>query len=483
MTSKVPVVAIVGRTNVGKSTLFNAFARRRLAVVHDSDGVTRDRAYIHVSSPFPMMLVDTGGLFGDLDSDLQDVVRAQAELAIAESDLVICVFDGVAGPHPYDEEVVALLRRIKKPILWVVNKCEKEVTQQTAHEFYGLGLDNLIFVSAAHRQGVRELREAIKETLGIEDTLTVEEEEAPERDRDNLFDEAADLTNEETTGADTETPDRPVLVALIGRPNVGKSSLINRIVGEDRLVTADAWGTTRDSVDVSVKRDGQDFTFIDTAGLRKKARIDDQSVERYSALRSLRAIARADVVVLVLDATQGVPSIQDARIAGLIHERGKPLVIVVNKWDAIEKDHKTVHAYKHAIQHEFKFARYAPILFVSALSGRRCPSLFPQILEVWKSSRQRVQTSELNKILSRAFERRPPPVYHGEPVKLFFATQVGVTPPTFVLFVNHTTKIKFFYIRYLKNVLREHFPFPGSDIRVEIRKRRGDRNESKAVGA
>jgi GTPase len=480
MAAKVPVVAIVGRTNVGKSTLFNAFARRRLSVVHDSDGVTRDRGYVHISYPYPLVLVDTGGLFGDLDSDLQDAVRAQAELAIAESDLVVCLFDGVAGPHPYDYEVVSSLRRCGKPVVWVVNKCEKESTQQSAHEFYGLGVDELFFVSAAHQQGVRELREAIKEKLNIPDAPAPVPQSAKEENASAIID--IDEEEDDDAAEGSEDVQELIRVAVVGRPNVGKSTLINRILGEERLVTADSWGTTRDSIDVSIKRDGQEYLFIDTAGLRKKARIDSASAERYSALRTLRAIARSNVVVVVLDATQGIPSVQDSRIAGLVHERGKPLVILVNKWDAVEKDHKTVHAYKEAIYNEFKFARYASIIFVSALSGRRCPSLFPNVLEAYKSSGRRIQTSELNKVFGQAFERRPPPTYHGEPVKLFFATQTSVKPPTFVIFVNHPSKIKFFYVRYLQNIIRDKFGFTGSAVQIEVRKRRAERETRKAVG-
>ncbi len=446
MAKRIPLVAIVGRTNVGKSTLFNAIARRKISIVEDLPGVTRDRVYTYVNHfGAPFSLIDTGGLAGEQEKSLATSVRLQTSIAIQESDLVICVFDGVQGVHPYDEEVVKLLRASEKPILWVVNKCESPTVAQLSGDFYKLGIDEPFPVSAAHHQGVKELVAKIKQSLNLKDP-TPEESEQP---REKL----------------------PIRVAIIGKPNVGKSTLVNKIVGEERVIASPLAGTTRDAVDIRIRRDGRDFTVVDTAGLRKKHRVEDLTVERFGNLRALKALVGSDVAVLILDATQGMPTEQDAKIGGLVHERGRGLVIVVNKWDAIEKDHRSVKQYKDAVQHVFKFAPYAPILFVSALTGRRCPSVLQKVAEVFDKAQTRIKTSDLNRVLNYACARRPPPVYHGEPVKLFFATQVEVAPPTCVLFVNHPKRLGFAYERYLKNILRDQFKLEGSDIKLIFRKR------------
>jgi GTP-binding protein len=443
MSSKIPVIAIIGRTNVGKSTLFNAIAGRRLSIVDDSHGVTRDRNYAYLHRyELPFSLIDTGGLIGEEDSELQDAVRAQAEVAIQEADLVLAVFDGLYGPHPHDGDVVDLLRRSGKPVLWVINKCEKPMTEASSSEFYALGIDELTCVSAAHKLHVDKLVEKTREVLeplgfkkGARDASTA------------------------------------VRVAVLGKPNAGKSTLINKILGEDRLVTSDIAGTTRDNIDISLTREGKDYVIVDTAGLRKKSAVESLTVERYSNLRALKALVACDVAVLVLDGTLGAPSEQDAKIAGLIHERGRAMIIVVNKWDAVEKDHQTVKAYERAVYEQLKFARYAPILFTSALTGRRCPSVLETVQSVYDAGQQRIPTAELNKVLSEAFMRKPPPVYRGEPIKLFFATQTEIAPPTIVLFVNYPKEINFSYERYLRNALRKHYPYVGNDIRLVLRKR------------
>jgi len=456
MAKKIPTVAIIGRTNVGKSTLFNALAGRALSIVEDSPGVTRDRHYTLVTRyGFSFTLIDTGGLAGEQETKLQESVRTQTIIAIEESDLIVAIFDGMSGLHPMDEEVVRTLRNAEKPVLWVVNKCESPHTEIEATELYALGVDSLIFVSAAHRKGIKELAEAIRIALGIPKPVEADEKEQ-----------------------DTRAPDEPLKVALIGKPNVGKSSLINKILGEERVVASEIPGTTRDSIDITLKREGSEFVIVDTAGLRKKARVDDATVERYSNLRTLRSLVECDVAVLVLDATLGAPTEQDAKIAGLVHERGRPFVIVVNKWDAVEKDHLTVKSYEDAVYEAFKFARYAPIVFASAVTGQRCPNILRKAKEVFDTSRLRIQTADLNRILSNAFYRKPPPAYRSEPIKLFFATQVGVSPPKIVLFLNHPRKIAFSYERYLKNTLRKEYPFEGSDIKFQIRKRteKADRN-------
>jgi GTP-binding protein len=450
MRNDVPTVAIIGRTNVGKSSLFNALTSKQQAIVEDSSGVTRDRRYGWALLDEGMIrIVDTGGFVGEESNPLQDLVRQQAEIAIAESDLVLVLFDGMEGPSPLDNEVVQFMRQSKKPVIWVANKCEKPVNELSTSEFYALGIDEIISISAAHRVRIAELKLRIKERLreiGIENLTSL------------------DITK--------ESEDQVIKVALVGRPNVGKSTLFNRIVGEERVVTAPIAGTTRDSVDVEIVRDGKKYVFVDTAGLRRKAKVDDHTVERYGNLRSLRALAKCDVAVLVLDASSDMGSLQDTRLAGLAHERGRGLIIVVNKWDSIEKDNKTVLAYKNYVAENFKFARYAPIVFVSGLTGRRCPSIIEEVNKVYEASRKRIPTADVNKVLREAFEIKSPPIYRGLPLKLYFAVQVGECPPTFVLFMNHTQKIHFGYKRYLKNVLRKEFGFYGVDIKLMFRKRR-----------
>jgi GTPase len=445
MARKIPVIAIVGRTNVGKSTLFNQITGRKLAVVDDHHGVTRDRHYALVNKhQFPFVLIDTGGLIGEEDQNLADGIARQTRLAINEADAVVVLFDGIHGPHPHDEEVVQLLRRSNKPTLWVVNKSEKPGVELASSEFYGLGLDEIHTISAAHNVGIPQLLVSLRKTLGItsEDT----------------FEKTAD-------------EDAPVRVAIIGKPNAGKSTLINKILGEERVIASPTAGTTRDRISIPVKRDGKEFHIIDTAGLRKKARVESSSVERYSNLRALREVAIADVAVLVIDATLGDPSEQDVRIAGLVHERGKGLIIAVNKWDSVEKDHTTAHTFKQNIQDCFKFARYAPILFISALSGRRCVQVLSTAGRVHEHNHHRISTAQVNRVFERAFTGFPPPRYRGEPVKLYFATQIEVAPPTFVLFLNHPRKINFGYQRYLLNTLRKEFPYEGSPVRLLLRKR------------
>jgi GTPase len=446
MAISLPVIALVGRTNVGKSTLFNALLGRRVAIVEPTPGVTRDRTYSLVTRySFFFTLCDTGGIVGDADEDLQSEVREQTEIAIEESDLLLVVLDGVEGVTALDREVVAIVRRSGKPALWVINKCEKDVTKESAAQFYELGISDFSRVSAAHREGIRELVESISETLAsIRSLSTARPEE------------------------DTSL----VRVAFVGTPNVGKSTLINRIVGKERLVASAIPGTTRDSIDVPLVREGRSFTLIDTAGLRRKARVEDGTVERFSTLRTLRSIVRADVVVLVLSGELGAPSAQEVKIATLAHERGKGLIIVINKWDVVEKDHRTVHAYEEMVFQHLTFARYAPLLFVSALTGRRCPHILSKAVEVVDAARVRIKTSDVNEVLRAAFLKHPPPRVRGDSVKLRFATQVHTTPPTFVVFLSRTWRVPPSYARYLKTALRDHFPYPGLDIKLEFRRAR-----------
>ncbi len=440
--SRIPLVAIVGRTNVGKSTLFNLFTGRRLAIVEDFPGVTRDRCYAVVKrEKATFRLIDTGGLFGEEENSFTQSVREQAQIAIAEADLVLAIFDGLSGPHPDDPQVVDLLRRADKPVFWVINKCEKPSTEEAAVEFYGLGISENIFpISAAHNQGVPELFAAMKSVLA-----------------------------EHAAGEVDEDPG--IKIAIVGKPNVGKSTFVNRVLGEERLITSPISGTTRDAVDIELIRDGQKYTIVDTAGLRKKAQIEDASLERFSNLRTLRALAQADVAIILIDAQQGKPTEQDAKIAGLAHDRGIPFIFAVNKWDLVEKDHRTAKEFTKELRRELKFCPYAPVHFISALSGKRCPSILPKAKEIFEHSQFRFQTAELNRVLEVAMQRKQAPVYRGQPIKLFFATQIGVTPPTFVLFMNHPTKLNFSYKRYLKNAIRRAYEYEGSDIKLHFRKR------------
>ena len=445
MTRKIPVVAIVGRTNVGKSTLFNQITGRRRSIVDDAEGVTRDRNYTLVKKfLFPFTLVDTGGLIGEEDQTLAKSIRAQAEIAISEADLILAVLDGLHGPHPHDEEVVSLLRQSRKKTLWLANKCEKESAAARAGEFYGLGIDNILAISAAHNQGIGRLLQAISKELELDEVRP--------------------------TPSETEPPSA-LRVAIVGKPNVGKSTFINKLLGQERLVTSDLAGTTRDAIDIELVRDSQHFVIVDTEKKNKKARVEEASLERYSNLHALRALAGSDVAVLMLDATLGPPSDQDTRVARLIHDRGRGFVIAVNKWDALEKDHTSAKQFKDALMHVFRFAQYAPVLFISAQSGKRCPHVLTKVKEVYDSANQRIQTSDLNKLLGRAFETKPPPVHRASAVKLFFATQIHVAPPTFLLFLNYPKSINLSYERYLKNCIRKEYPFEGTELKLLYRKR------------
>jgi len=445
MSRKIPTVAIVGRTNVGKSSLFNALIGHRVAVVEDQPGVTRDRNYAHVKRyAFPFTIVDTGGIIGEEHGQsLHRVVREQTELAIAESDLIIAMFDGAYGVHPLDSSVVEILRRSNRPVLWVVNKTESPTVVASVGDFYQLGIDEVHCIAAAHRAGLKELVQAIGDKLGVK----------PE----DQFEERP-------------SADQIIRVAILGKPNVGKSSIVNRLAGFERVVAADLPGSTTDNIDVEVVRDGQRYVFVDTAGLRREKNVKGSTVERYSNLRTLRALAQCDVAVMVIDGKEGATD-QDIRIAELVHERGRGLIFVVNKWDLVEKDNSTVHKYTEALYKYFRFAQYAPVIFSTATTGRRCSNILEKAREIAKSAEQRIPTSELNRILNHAFEHRPPPVYRGEPVRLYFSTQVSVSPPTIIIFANYPARVTDAYQRYLKNAIRESFPFHGIDIKLSVRKR------------
>ncbi|MEY4700779.1 MAG: GTPase Der [Pseudomonadota bacterium] len=480
-----PTVCIVGRTNVGKSTLFNALVgRRKAAVVKDQPGVTRDRYYEVVTRfDFPFTLIDTGALVGEEDIALHESVRAQSELAIKQSDLCIVVFDGLHGLHPLDSEVVDLIRQIGKPAIYVANKCEKPSSALTATELYGLGLEEIIPLSAAHRRGVRDLLAKMAEILApAELSLANTNEESDGFDPYEGQDEVPEEVEEGAVGDVVEAPMEAadtgrINLAIIGKPNVGKSTFVNTLLGEERMITSPLAGTTRDSIRNDLTRNGRIFEIVDTAGLRKKAGVKDNSVERFSNIRTLRSLAQSDVAVFLLDASEGVPTEQDARIVGLAHEKGKSLVIVVNKWDLIEKNPRIAEAYRIAIRSVFKFAAYAPVVFVSARTGQRCLSVLDTVVEVCEASKKRLSTAEVNKIFSDAFNSKPPPVYRGVPIKLLYATQVTTKPPTFTVFVNHPERLRFNYERYLKNTVRKLHPFPGNDVRILFRRRSGINND------
>lgn len=476
-----PTVCIVGRTNVGKSTLFNALAGRRKAVVKDQPGVTRDR-YYEVVTRFdsPFALVDTGALVGEEDLVLSEAVRAQTQLAMKQSDLIIVVFDGLHGLHPLDSEVVDLVRQMERPTIYVANKCEKPSAALTATELYGLGIEEILPLSAAHRRGIKDLVAKIDSLVGSSELVSelAEEQDGIEGDVENLAEEHAEQISEQDTEEDTEVcpapfedPNRAINIAIIGKPNVGKSTFVNRLLGEERMITSPIAGTTRDSIKSELVRNGRRFEIVDTAGLRKKAGVKDESVERFSNIRTLRSLAQSDVAVFLLDAAEGVPTEQDAKIVGLAHEKGKSIVIVVNKWDLVEKDPRIAEAYRHAIRTEFKFAAYAPVIFVSALTGQRCLSVFDEVTTVVEAAKVRLSTSEVNRIFTQAFTLKPPPVYRGVPIKLLYATQISTTPPTFAVFVNHPDRLRFNYERYLKNCIRRVHPFPGNDVRILFRRR------------
>lgn len=433
-----PIVAIVGRPNVGKSALFNRIVGRRIAIVEGEPGVTRDRLYAETEwTGRRFTLVDTGGLdFGE-DEGIAAMARRQAELAMAEADVLLFVLDARSGLLPSDQEVADVLRRSQKPVIVVANKVDGAAGGEAIAEFFSLGLGEPLPVSAEHGRGVGDLLDAV--------VALFPEEEA----------------GDESVGG--------IRVAVIGRPNVGKSSLVNRLIGEERSIVSEIPGTTRDAIDTTIERGGSRFTLIDTAGIRRRSRIV-ASVERYSVLRALRAVDRASVCLMLIDATEGVTE-QDKRICGYAHERGKAIILVVNKWDLVEKDEKTMDHFEEAIRCELAFVQYAPILFVSAKTGQRVHRLYELIEYVADQHALRISTGRLNEVLQAAVSRRQPPSDKGERLKVFYITQIGVQPPTFALFVNDPRLMHYSYARFLENQLREAFGFVGTPIVFSLRKR------------
>ncbi len=439
-----PLVAIVGRPNVGKSTLFNSIAKKRISIVENVPGVTRDRIYYDAEwLGREFTLIDTGGIEFLLPetNHIGIGIRAQANLAIMEADVIVFVCDGRVGITEDDERVADVLRSSQKPVILAVNKIDSQAQEMNIYEFYRLGLGDPYAVSASNM-------------LGLGDMLDKVIEYFPEKASDEIEDDY-------------------VHVAIIGRPNVGKSSLTNALLGEERVIVSDVPGTTRDSIDTYWTYDSEKFVLIDTAGMRRKAKID-LPVEHYSVLRSLRAIDRSDVAVLVLDAVDGVTE-QDTKIAGYAHEAGKGIIIVVNKWDLIQKDSKTMNSFIEDIHDKLRFLQYAPILFASALTKQRVFRLGELIKFVSEQQNMRITTGILNELLADAKLVNPPPMRYGKAVKLYYMTQVGVKPPTFVIFTNKAEGVHFSYLRFLENRLRESFGFEGTPIRLVLRsKKDGD---------
>ncbi|WP_096434852.1 ribosome biogenesis GTPase Der [Alteribacter populi] len=433
-----PVVAIVGRPNVGKSTIFNRIVGERIAIVEDKPGVTRDRIYGYgewLNHEFHV--IDTGGIEIS-DEPLLTQMRYQAELAIEEADVIVFVVNGREGITGADEEVAQLLFRSKKPVVLGVNKMDDPTLHEKMYEFYSLGIGDPIAISGSHGIGLGDLLDEVAAQF------------------ENISDEEYD---EDT-----------IRISLIGRPNVGKSSLVNAVLGEERVIVSDIPGTTRDAIDTPFEKDGQEYVVIDTAGMRKKGKVYE-STEKYSVIRALRAIERSDVVLMVINGEEGLIE-QDKKIAGYAHEEGRAIIIVVNKWDVVEKDDSTLREFEQKIRDEFLFMDYAPIVFVSAKTKQRLHKVLPMVNEVSEFHNQRVPTNVLNDLIVDAVTMNPTPTDHGgRRLKINYATQVAVAPPTFVLFVNDPELLHFSYRRYLENKIRDTFEFKGTPIRILARKK------------
>ena len=435
-----PIVAIVGRPNVGKSTLFNVLAGEKISIVQDTPGVTRDRIYADINwLDYNFTLIDTGGIEPESDNIILKSMREQAEIAIETADVILFMTDVRQGMVDDDAKVADMLRRSKKPIVLVVNKVDSfEKFMPDVYEFYNLGLGDPHPISGSSR-------------LGIGDML----------------DEVVSHFNE---SAKDDTEDERSRIAIIGKPNVGKSSIINKLLGEDRVIVSDIAGTTRDAVDTEIVRNGREYVFIDTAGLRRKSKIKED-IERYSIIRTVSAVERCNVAVLVIDATEGITD-QDAKIAGIAHDRGKGMIIAVNKWDAIEKNDKTIYKFTEEIRNKLSYMPYAELLFISAQTGQRLPKLFETIDAVIENHSLRIATGVLNEIMSEAVAMQQPPSDKGKRLKLYYITQVSVKPPTFVIFVNDKELMHFSYTRYIENRIRESFGFRGTPLKFIIRERK-----------
>lgn len=435
-----PVVAIVGRPNVGKSTLFNVLAGEMISIVKDTPGVTRDRIYADVSwLDQDFTLIDTGGIEPESSDIILSQMREQAQIAIDTADVIIFITDVRQGLVDADSKVADMLRRARKPVILAVNKVDNfDKFMPDVYEFYNLGIGDPNPVSASSRLGIGDLLDAVVSYFP-EKTEEGEEDERPR-------------------------------VAIVGKPNVGKSSIINKLLGENRVIVSDIAGTTRDAIDTEIVHDGREYVFIDTAGLRRKSKIKED-LERYSIIRTVTAVERADVVLMVIDAVEGVTE-QDAKIAGIAHERGKGVIIVVNKWDAIEKNDKTMREYEGKIRNVLSYMPYAEIMYISAKTGQRIHKLFEMIDMVIENQSLRIATGVLNEIMTEAVAMQQPPSDKGKRLKLYYITQVSVKPPTFVIFVNDKELMHFSYTRYLENKIREAFGFRGTSLKFFIRERK-----------
>lgn len=434
------ILAIVGRPNVGKSTLFNTLAGEKISIVEDHPGVTRDRIYADVTwLNHSFSMIDTGGIEMDSKDKMLKHMREQADIAIDTADVILFLVDVRQGLVDADFKVADMLRKSGKPVILVVNKVDNfEKYMPDVYEFYNLGIGDPHPISAASKLGIGDMLDAVMELFDLE---KIEEEE----------------------------DDRPK-IAIVGKPNAGKSSLINNLLGENRVIVSDVAGTTRDAIDTEIVYNGTEYVFIDTAGLRRKSKIKE-NIERYSIIRTVAAIERSDVVILMIDATEGV-SEQDAKIAGIAHDRGRGLIIAVNKWDAIEKDNHTVKEYTKKVRDILAFVPYAEIIFISALTGQRTKKIFDLLETVIENHAMRIQTGVLNEILMEAVALQQPPSDKGKRLKLFYMTQVSTKPPTFVLFVNKKELMHFSYQRYIENRIRDTFGFMGTPIRIFIRERK-----------
>lgn len=434
-----PVVAIVGRPNVGKSTLFNVLAGDKISIVKDTPGVTRDRIYADVSwLDNDFTIIDTGGIEPDSGDVILSQMREQAQIAIDTADVIIFITDVHQGLVDSDAKVVDMLRRSGKPVVLAVNKVDSiQKYMMDVYEFYNLGIGEPFAISAANRQGLGDMLDEVVKHFP-EDTREDEDSDIPK-------------------------------IAIVGKPNVGKSSLINKLLGEDRVIVSDVAGTTRDAVDTKVTWNEKDYIFIDTAGLRRKAKVKEE-IERFSVIRTVTAVERADVVVVMIDASEGVTE-QDAKIAGIAHEKGKGVIIAVNKWDAIEKNDKTIYKHTNRIREVLSFMPYAEIVFISARTGLRISRMFETLDAVIENQTMRIQTGVLNEILAEAVAMQQPPSDRGRRLKIFYMTQVAVKPPTFVIFVNDKELMHFSYTRYLENKIRDAFDFGGTPLKFIVRER------------
>lgn len=435
-----PVVAVVGRPNVGKSTLFNALAGEMISIVKDTPGITRDRIYADVTwLDNNFTLIDTGGIEPDSQDVILSQMREQAQIAIDTADVILFMVDVKQGLVDSDAKVADMLRRSNKPVMLLVNKVDDfNKFLNDTYEFYNLGMGDPIPVSAANRLGIGDMLDKVVGYFNKEDLI----EEEDERPR----------------------------IAIVGKPNVGKSSIINKLVGENRVIVSDIAGTTRDAIDTEIVYKGKEYVFIDTAGLRRKNKIKEE-LERYMIIRTVTAVERADVVLIVIDASEGITE-QDAKIAGIAHENGKGVIIVVNKWDLVEKDNKTIYQFTNKIRNTLAYMQYAELIFVSAQTGQRLPKLYDMIDMVIENHTMRIGTGVLNEIMTEAVALQQPPTDKGKRLRLYYITQVSVKPPTFVIFVNDKELMHFSYTRYIENKIREAFGFRGTPLRFIIRERK-----------